>query len=49
VRDDNLERSYSMIEQSLTGGFVDEAGVGEDEWEEAKKDGMNEKKSRKSR
>lgn len=48
VRDDNLERSYSMIEQAITGGFAEE--VGEDNWENLEKVGMKEeKKSKKSR
>ncbi|MFQ3543620.1 type IV secretory system conjugative DNA transfer family protein [Halobacillus rhizosphaerae] len=44
VRDDNLERSYSMIEGSIQSGFSEE--VGEEQWEELKKVGSKEMKSR---
>lgn len=48
VRNDNLDRSYSMIEQSIAGGYIEEAGAGEESWESVEKVGMKEKKSRKS-
>lgn len=44
VRDDNLERSYAMIEQSIMGGFIEETEAGGKEWEELKKVGTPEKK-----
>lgn len=44
VRDENLERSYEMIEQSIVGGFSEE--VGESDWESLEKGGMKEKKSK---
>jgi len=47
VRDDNLDRSYSMIEQSITNGFGEEGeNGGEDKWEDLKGIGMKEKKSK---
>jgi hypothetical protein len=50
VRDDNLDRSYAMIEKSIMGSFVDdEEDGGEDKWEKLEKDGMKEKKSKRSR
>ena len=47
VRDDNLDRSTKMIEQSIESGFQSEDEIGEDEWTELEKVGMNEKKSKK--
>lgn len=47
VRDDNLERSYAMIEQSIMNGFADEE-VGESNWKELEEVGMKEKKSKRS-
>ena len=48
VRDDNLERSYKMIEQSIMGGFEQDEEVGEEQWKELEKVGMRETKSKKS-
>lgn len=42
VRDDNLERSYEMLENSIKNAFGDE--VEEDKWEELKKVGMKDLK-----
>ena len=36
VRDDNLNRSYKMIEQSIMSGF-EQGEVGEDDWSEMRK------------
>jgi hypothetical protein len=47
VRDDNLDRSYSMIESSIMNGFSEEEEVGEEQWENLKSLGGKEKKSRK--
>jgi len=47
VRDDNLARSSKMIEQSIESGFHSIEQVGEEEWAELEKAGMNEKKSKK--
>lgn len=47
VRDDNLERSYAMIEQSLNNGFEDEGEAGGSSWEDLEQVGMKEKKSKK--
>lgn len=49
VRDDNLNRSYSMIENSITNSFGEDEEVGEEKWEELEGIGMKGKKSRKSR
>lgn len=46
VRDDNLNRSYKMIEQSIMSGF-EQGEVGDDDWSEIEKAGMKEKKSKK--
>lgn len=48
VRDENLDRSYQMIEQAIANGFGDEE-VGEQEWQNLEKVGTTEKKSKKSR
>ena len=45
VRDDNLERSYEMLENSIKNAFGDE--VEEDKWEELKKVGMRDSKLKK--
>ncbi|UUG68051.1 hypothetical protein [Bacillus phage PK-3] len=42
VRNDNLDRSYSMIENSIVNGFGEE--VSDENWEELKEIGMKEKK-----
>lgn len=47
VRDDNLERSYSMIEQSLSGGFKEETGAGDDDWDDLENLGTKGKKPKK--
>jgi hypothetical protein len=47
VRDDNLSRSYAMIEQSIESGFQYDEGIAEEEWTELEKVGTNEKKSKK--
>ncbi len=49
VRDENLERSYSMIEASIMNENTDDQGMGDDEWGELENHGMKEKKSKKSR
>lgn len=48
VRDENLDRSYEMIENSIKNGFGNEE-VGEGDWEDLGNLGMKEKKSKKSR
>lgn len=50
VRDDNLNRAYSMIEKTITNTIFDENGenVGDEKWEELKSLGMKEEKSKKS-
>jgi hypothetical protein len=47
VRDDNLNRSYSMIENSIMNSFGEEEEVGGEQWEDLKNLGGKEKKSRK--
>lgn len=49
VREENLERSYAMIEQSLASGFVEDSEEkgGEEGWEGIEKAGMKERKKRK--
>ena len=49
VRDDNLDRSYQMIENSIKNGFMSDEEVGEDDWKKLEEVGMKEKKSRRSR
>lgn len=51
VRDDNLDRSYAMIEQSIMGGFNEDLEEGEKQWEEIEKVGMkaDSKKKKESR
>jgi hypothetical protein len=53
VRDENLERSYEMIENSILNSLGLEGsgleGDGDDKWDEVEKAGTKEKKSRKSR
>jgi hypothetical protein len=47
VRNDNLDRSYAMIEQSIANGFTEE--VGGKEWQELEEMGKKETKSKRSR
>lgn len=47
VRDDNLDRSYAMIEQSIMGGFEQDEKVGESDWSKLESLGMKEKKFKK--
>lgn len=49
VRDDNLERSYAMIEQSIKGGFQEDSEAGEDEWKGLEEVGMKDTKPKRSR
>ena len=44
VRDENLDRSYEMLENSIKSAI--DGGVGEEDWEKLKKAGMKEKKSK---
>ncbi|WP_186321354.1 type IV secretory system conjugative DNA transfer family protein [Bacillus sp. FJAT-22090] len=46
VRDDNLNRSYKMIEQSIMSGF-EQGKVGDDTWSEIENIGMKEPRSKK--
>jgi hypothetical protein len=47
VRDNNLDRSYKIIQQSIMGGFEQDEQVGEEEWAEIEKVGLKETKSKK--
>lgn len=49
VRDENLERSYAMIEQSLSSGFVEDSEEGDSKWEGLEQAGMKERKSKRLR
>lgn len=46
VRNDNLDRSYKMIEQSIMSGFENDISVGDEVWKNIESAGMSEKKSK---
>lgn len=46
VRDDNLDRSYSMIEDALSNNFEESEEGGTEKWESIKKAGMKEKRNK---
>jgi hypothetical protein len=49
VRDENLERSYEMLEKSITNAFSNTEDGGDKKWENPEEGGTNVKRSRKSR